>query len=129
MTTDLDIAVIVLVGLCNEDLLLQELIGTIVFREDGSGKMEPQLISVQIGEDEGTPRNPFKPTFAWKMKGQYGFSYPVARGDGVMINLDAVKGKYSFSTGLGRGSSGSSGPISNGGPELAAALDKLFEFV
>lgn len=122
-------ATIVLVGLCNEDPFLQTLIGTIVFREGNDGKLEPQLINVQIGEDEGTPKNPFKPNFSWKKKGQYGFSFPVARGHGVVITLDAEKGKYHFMTGINRGDSGSSGPISHGGPELATSLDKLFDFV
>jgi hypothetical protein len=120
-------ATIVLVGLCNEEPLLQTLIGTIVFREGDGSQLEPRLINVQIGEDEGTPKNPFKPDFKWKKKGQYGFSFPVGSGHGVMIMLDAEKQKYDFTTGINHGDSGSSGPISHGGPELASVLDTLFE--
>ena len=124
---DLEMATIVLVGLCNGDPLLQTLIGTVVFLEGDAGRLEPQLINVQVGEGNGTPKNPFKPDFKWKAKGQYGFSFPVAGGHGVMITLDAEKKKYCFITGINHGGSGSSGPLSHGGPELATALDALFE--
>lgn len=125
---DLEITTIVLVGLCNENRFLQTLIGTIVFRKNDVGQMEPQLIDITIGEDEGTPKNPFKPKFNWKMKGKYGLSFPIGRGHGVMISLDSEKGEYHFITGINYGDSGSGGPISHGGPELADALDELFKF-
>ena len=43
---DLEMATIVLVGLCNGDPLLQTLIGTVVFLEGDAGRLEPQLINV-----------------------------------------------------------------------------------
>ncbi len=121
ITMNLEMTTIVLVGLCNGDSFLQTFIGTVVFRKDSSGKLEPQLINVQVGDD-GTPKNPFKPDFKWKKKAQYGFSF----GREVMITLDAEKKKYDFMTGINHGDSGSSGPLSNGGPELLIALDTLF---
>ena len=126
--TTLEYATIVLVGCCNGDPRLQTYIGTIVFREDGSGNMEPRLINITVGEDVGTPQNPFVPTFVWKRKGGYGVSFPVARGHGIMITLDADKHEYRFTTGISHGDSGSSGPITHGGPELVVALNELFGF-
>lgn len=119
-------ATIVLVGLCNGNSILQTLIGTVIFRKDEVDQLEPLLIDIQIGEDNGTPKNPFKPSFQWKRKGQYGISFPVNRCHGVLINLDVQNNKYRFITGTNRGDSGSGGPISHGGPELASILDALF---
>lgn len=126
---NLESVTIVLVGLCNNGQFFQTLIGTIVFRRDDAGRLEPQLINVQPGEDEGTPDNPFKPEFVLNSKGKYVFSFPVAGGHGVLISLDAESEKYLFRTGLNYGDSGSGGPISNGGPQLVAALDELNGFV
>lgn len=123
-------ATIVLVGLCNKNPFYQTLLGTIVFRENDQGQKEPQLIDTQLDEEEGLPSNPYKPRFDWKMKGQYGLTFPrVARGHGVTISLNKEKGEYRFMTGINRGDSGSSGPLSNGGSELVDLLDKLFGFV
>lgn len=122
---DPDMATIVLVGLCNEEPLLQTLIGLIVFRTAENDMLEPQLINVQIGEDVGIPSNPYKPTFQWKKRGQYGIVFPIARGHGILLNLDAVAQKYVFITGINHGDSGSSGPISHGGPELTSVLDTI----
>ncbi len=119
-------ATIVLVGLCNEEPLFQTLIGTVVFRESDNGQYEPRLIDIKIGEDEGKQKNQLKKNFQWKMKGNYGLSFPVGRGHGVMITLDCDKKKYHFTTGINHGDSGSSGSISHGGPELVAALDTIF---
>jgi len=113
-------AMIVLVGLCNEEPLLQDYIGTIVFRKNYGGEFEPQLINIRIGEEKGTNSNPFKPKWQWKKKGSYGLSF----GD-VFLKLDADNSKYFFSTGTYY-DSGSSGPISNGGLELIMMLDALF---
>src|SRR3989344_5306225 len=123
----LEYASIVLVGLCNADPLLQTLLGTLVFRQGEDAQLEPQLIYVQLDGKDGLPSNPYKPRFDWKMKGRYGLSFPTfARGHGVAINLDKDKGRYHFVTGINHGDSGSSGPLSNGGPELVDVLDQLF---
>ena len=47
----------------------------------------------------------------------------------MALNLDKESGRYRFMTGINRGDSGSSGPLSNGGPELVDVLDQLFGFV
>ena len=122
-------ATVVLVGLCNEEPLLQSLIGIIVFRNDDSGQLQPNLIDLLSGEEVGSAKNPFKPTFLAKRKGEYMFSFPdVGQGHGVMIRLYRTEGKYDFVTGINSRDSGSSGPLSNGGPELADALDEIFGF-
>ena len=127
---DIEFASIVLAGLCNADPLAQVLIGTVVFREGEDGKREPRLIYLTLGEEDGSAKNPFKPEFQWKMKGSYGLLFRgVGRGHGVSISVDKNKGEYYFSTGINHGDSGSSGPLSNGGPELVDVLDVLFEFV
>jgi len=121
---------VVLVGLCNEDPLLQILLGTLVFRQGQEEQVEPQLIYVQLDSKVGLPSNPFKPRFDWKMKGCYGLSFPSFAGDhGVTLNLDKEKGIYHFTTGINHGGIGSSGPLCNGGPELVDVLDQLFDFV
>lgn len=125
---ELEFTTLVLVGCCNGDSHHQTLIGIIVFREDSSGNMDPRLINVTVGDDVGTPQNPFVPTFEWNRKGQYGLLFPVAGGHGVMITLDTVAEKYWFMTGINYGDSGSSGPITHGGPELVRALDQLFRY-
>lgn len=119
---------IVLVGHCNNDPQLQELIGTIVFRKnEESGQLEPRLIYHFSQEEPGTAKNPLKPNIQWKNRGEYGLSFPdFAGGDGVMIMLNKSEGKYRFITGINPKDSGSSGPLSNGGPELTEVLDELF---
>jgi hypothetical protein len=120
---------IVLVGLCNEDRFLQMLIGTIVVQKDENDKPEPRLILIQPDEKDGLPSNPLKPLFRCKKKGQYGLAFPTfAGGHGVMISLNTEKGTYDFSTGLHSYDGGSSGPLSNGGPELVELLDHIFGF-
>ncbi len=118
---------IVLVGLCNEEIRLQSLLGIILFRKGEGDKLEPCLFDPLSGEESGSAKTPFKPSFSWKKKGQYGLCFPdVARGHGVMLNLNKEQGKYCFLTGINGRDSGSSGPLSNGGPELVDALDELF---
>lgn len=120
---------IVVVGLCNEEIRLQTLIGVIVFREGKEGKLEPCLISPSKGEDEGSGSNPFRPEFHWRAKGKYGLCFPrEAGGHGVLLLLDKERGRYRFMTGINGRDSGSSGPLSNGGPELVDVLDELFGF-
>ena len=129
-TKDIKFASVVLVGLCNGDPLAQALLGQIVFRENGEGQLEPRLVDPTPGEEAGSRKNPFKTTFQWKRKGSYGLCFPdVARGHGVSVTLDKNEGKYYFTTGINHGDSGSSGPLSNGGPELVDVLDVLFGFV
>lgn len=119
---------IVVVGLCNEEIRLQTLIGVIVFREGQEGKLEPCLISPSKGEDEGSGSNPFRPEIQSSSKGKYSLCFPrEAGGHGVILFLDKEKGKYRFMTGINARDSGSSGPLSNGGPELVEALDELFD--
>ena len=114
---------IVLVGLCNEDVYLQDLLGTIVFRENEENKLEPQLVNHFDGKEGGSPH---KAELKWKSKGAYGLCFPsFAGGHGVMITLDRDQNKYWFITGSVK-DSGSSGPLSNGGPELTNALDQLY---
>lgn len=121
---------IVLVGLCNEEIRLQSLLGMVVFYGGVDQKLEPRLIDVFSRPGEyGSSRKPFKPTFQWMERGRYGLCFPdVAKGHGLMINLDKPNGKYSFITGINSRDSGSSGPLSNGGPELVDALDELFNY-
>lgn len=116
-------ATIVLVGLCNEEPLLQTLIGTIVFRKDDSGQLEPRLINIRTGETDGTGSNPFRPKWNWRSQGSYSLSF-----NDVHIVLDIANSSYRFSTGT-HYDTGSSGTISNGGPELVLALDMLFKSV
>lgn len=118
-------ATIVLVGLCNEEPLLQTLIGTIVFRKNDKGEFEPQLINIRTGTEEGTNSNPFKPVFQTKQKGMYTLTFP---GDDVRISLDRQKNEYTFLTGLNAHDSGTCGPLSNGGQELTDVLDEVFGF-
>lgn len=115
-------ATIVLVGNCNADPLSQHLIGTIVFRRDEGGGLEPRLVKVSLGEKSGTQSNPYKPKFVAKGKGSYSITFP--EGD-VGIRLNREKNQYDFSTGLHHYDLGTSGPISNGGPELTDALDSI----
>lgn len=118
---------IVLVGHCNEDPRLQELIGTIVFRKEQGTELQPRLIYHFSGEERGSGKDPYPPTFEWKKKGDYGLCFPEFAGrNGVMILLNRSRSKYWFTTGTNPRDSGSSGPLSNGGPELTHALDELF---
>ncbi|MDQ5969178.1 MAG: hypothetical protein QG579_335 [Patescibacteria group bacterium] len=120
---ELKIASIVLVGLCNGDVYLQDLLGTIIFRENEANQLEPQLVNHFHGEEGGSPH---KAELTWKSKGNYGLSFPSFAGrHGVMIILDRDENKYWFVTGNAK-DSGSSGPLSNGGSELVNALDQLY---
>lgn len=120
---DLKHITIVLVGHCNEDPHLQELIGTVVFRENEGGQLEPILINHFHGKEGGSPHGV---ELKWKSKGVYGLCFPSFAGrHGVMITLDRDQKKYRFITGHAK-DSGSSGPLSNGGPELTDVLDQLY---
>lgn len=119
-------ASIVLIGLCNEEPLLQTLIGEIVLRRSQvDEKLEPRLIKIVVGETEGTPSSPFALHFVSKHKGVYHITCSI-HGDTVLIMLDAPLRRYRFVTGFGGKDLGTSGPICNGGNELATVLDELF---
>lgn len=118
---------IVLVGHCNSNPQLQELIGTVVLRENEESQLEPRLIYHFSQEEPGTAKKPLKPEIKWKSKGEYGLHFPDFAGrSGVMIILNKNEGKYRFITGTNPKDTGSSGPLSNGGPELVEVLDELF---
>jgi len=122
---ELRITSIVLVGHCNEEPRLQELIGTIVFREE-AGQLVPKLVDHSSQTVKGSNAHPYSIEMIWKSKGDYRISISEsAGGTGVTLTLDKAESKYHFITGHAR-DSGSSGPISNGGPELTDALDELF---
>lgn len=123
---NLETATIVLVGLCNADRYLQMLIGTIVFRQNSKNQLEPFLIDIHVGEDQGTPEKPFELVFSIRGRGRYVFYCSQAGGNGVLISLDGKQKRFTFMTGIGRGDSGTGGPIVNGGLELVSALDQLF---
>lgn len=115
----------VLVGLCNANPLIQTYLGQLVFRESTDNTTEPQLFNVCPGD---TGYRPYRPRFAWKRKGLYRLEFPDLL-DGVAISLDRACDEYRFTTGINPKSSGSSGPLAYGGPELTDALDQLFGFI
>ncbi len=118
-------ATIVLVGHCNANPYLQMLIGTIVFRQNSKKQLEPFLIDIHVGDDQGTQSNPCELVFSIKRRGYYVFYCSLVGGSRV-INLDGKLKRFTFLTGIGIGDSGAGGPIVNGGPELVSAIDQLF---